>query len=493
MPFCVPFWACSTYTPVPAPLPLLECPNMRRRVGASNGTEGISYWEGCTWAPSERPAEALHHKVRSAPQSPPLLTHHCLLYSPIPSLPCPSHQKPSHSRLRRGARVKGATMVVVACVLLLFSCSIASQARLTSSLAAGWQDGQVVRKTNKVWLYNDRNKTPPWLRSSGRRGTAQPEPEEMLVKRTSGSSSHRRLLLHLQSTSLRPEPPNHIHPGALPAPVSLGGGWPGLSTAAPSHGPAEGPSVPHTEPGSSSKQPNKAKRRPYGSLASNPALKKQANRERQASAMQRIKNGERVNKTKPDGTKYKVSTFDEYQFYNRDHSRRFRSNLPEEKRVGLNQQRSERKRRAREAKKAQLEGERPQQEQEKAGAEALTPSAILGASTQRTPPDVPGPATLPLRTPASSAGSSFRPVFSFPPAVPHHRFAPEPSSPSLKLGLSLSAPGSSSSGQRQTTDAPQQAAPPPARTLEEQRLQFTLAPPGQHDRLRLTLAQPRHN
>ena len=85
-------------------------------------------------------------------------------------------------------------MATVACVFLLLSCSIATQAIPTVSLAS-----------------------PPVARSSGIRGTTVLD--EMLVKRTSGSPSLHRLSLRRQSTGLQSVPSNDVPIGAPLAPL----------------------------------------------------------------------------------------------------------------------------------------------------------------------------------------------------------------------------------------------------------------------------------
>lgn len=413
-------------------------------------------------------------------------------------------------------------MAVVACVLLLLSCSIAGRATPTPSLATGWQEGDIGEKAaaEMTWLYEDRNKTPPVARASGIGGTDGLD--EVLIKRTSGSPWHRPGLAHKQGTGLQPVPPT-IPPGAPPAPHVLRADntrWPALSSATPSQISAVGPSAPHTEPESSTKQPDKAfKRHPYGSLRNNPALRAQAKREYRARLIEKIKKGERINRTKPGGGKYTVTTFDDYQASRTAQSKRAWSNLTEEGKAKTYERRNKDGRRVRAKRraqrKAQLEGRswegspvrkpgRPRRnwEQEQAAAEEDVhqhepANARMEEATQRVV-DVPNasPTTVWPRPPEPSSGSW--PVLESLPRASHHQFARVSSSPPLDLHLSLSAPGSSTSGQR-PTQAPRQSAPPPAKTLQEQRLRLTLAPPGEHDpsgeidRLRLTFAPPRHD
>ena len=172
-------------------------------------------------------------------------------------------------------------MAVIVCISFLLFFSIAGQATPTtssSSLANGWRHRQAGQKAcDKVWLFAKGSETPPFIRLSNKRATG--ERDEILVKRTSRSPSHHRWSPQLPGTGLQQVPPNHVFPGDS-APHVLGG--PDLSTAAPLHIPADAPMAPNAEPGSSSKRPYKANRRPRGSLTNNLELKLQAKRESKA-------------------------------------------------------------------------------------------------------------------------------------------------------------------------------------------------------------------
>ena len=364
-------------------------------------------------------------------------------------------------------------MAVLACLFLLLSCGIAAQATPTLSLA-----------------------TPP---AGCCRGTD--ELDEILVKRTSGSSSHRPLLRHLQgpvpqSTGLQSLPLTHIHPGAA------------LRTAASFQVPADGHSAPNTAPESSSKRPEKAKRRPYGSLKNNAALRAKAGRASQARMMQRIKNGERVNQRKLDGSKYALESFEDYQRSQSAHAARRWRNFNDDDKAKYYQRRNESARRVRAKRKAQREAEREgriwqaspvrkrgrprkywddELEQAKAGVDDVRlhepADTRMGDKTQHAVQVTHASSTTvwPRLTEASSGSSSLPASLS---GALHQFFPPGPSSSSLDHGLSLWTPGSSTSGQRQTTRAPRRVEPPPAaRTWEEKRLRLTLAPPGQHGML----------
>ena len=396
-------------------------------------------------------------------------------------------------------------MVVVACLLLLLSCSTAGQAYPLSSHAAGWQDVQAGEKAvDKVW--------PPLTRSARIRGTA--EPDEVLVKRTSRSPSHHRSLPPLHGTERQPVPPSHVPPTVPPAPI-VRGGPPSLNTAPPSSAPAIGPSAPHEESGSSSKRPTKANRRPRGSLTNNRALKALADREKQNRMMDKIKSGELIDKTRSNGKKYARTSIEEHRAYKREHARRSRSKLTPEQRATVNQQQTERRRQRKALQKAQLEGltsqgppsgsrrnrEKEQEQPQVGPQEGRQHEPFDQRMEEATLREVEAPpaTTTPMspRPPESSSGFWAEPTHPHLEAV-HHRFEPGPSSPSLNLDLSLSAPGSSTSGQRQASSSSRQDVPPPARTLEEQRIRLTIAPSGQHnppdehDKLRFTLASPRH-
>ena len=391
-------------------------------------------------------------------------------------------------------------MAAVACIMLLLSCSIAGQAITTLSLA-----------TTQV------------ARPAGIHSTAGPD--DLLFKRTSNASSPpRRWRAPLQRTDLHgpglePAPPIHTFTGASPATHAHGDDlrhWAALSMP---HMPGDGPSAPRSELGGSSKQPDKTTRRPHKSLTNNPNLQAQARQEYRDRLMDKIKKGELINRTKPGGGKYRITTIDEYHASQRAKSRQTWSNLTPEGKAKKNEERRKNRGLAEAKRKAQREAQqegrtwqgspvrkpgRPrrnwdkEQKQAQVGAEESRQHAPIlstmegGGSTQHPPPGVHDSGTLRLRTPASSLGSSTVAHAPLPESA-SRRFAPGPSSPEFHLDLSLSAPGSSSSGQRQATRAPQPAALPPASTLEERRLGLFLAPPGQHDRLQLSPAPPRYD
>ena len=83
----------------------------------------------------------------------------------------------------------GATLAVVACLFHMLFCSLAGHAAPLSSLAPGWQDGEIGEiseiSTDKASLYIEGNRTPSAIRRTD-------ELDEVLVRRTFGSSSHRR-------------------------------------------------------------------------------------------------------------------------------------------------------------------------------------------------------------------------------------------------------------------------------------------------------------
>ena len=362
-------------------------------------------------------------------------------------------------------------MTFVACFLLLLTFSIAGQATPTSSPATG-----------------------PAARSAGVRGPSEP--------RTSRSSSHHRWLPRLQGTGLQPEAPPVFAPGERPSPDVLGGL--DLSTAAPSQVAEDGPSAPHTQPASSSIEYYKVDRRPYGSLKNNRALKAKADREKQARQMRRIKGGVLKDKKKPDGSTYAAPTFEEFKAGRRARSKQRRSSLTEEARAKMNQIKNERSRKAkakrRAQQKAQKEGRtwqgspvrplgRPRQNWEEdqvgVGAEEVPQHVPADTRMEEAAPHravgVPSASRGRRRSVRSRAkkaavavGSSSQPAFAFPPDAPPQTFLPGPFS-SVDTRLSLSAPGSSKSPQRQMTHAP------PA------------APTSDNDGLRLTLAPPRHD
>ena len=151
-------------------------------------------------------------------------------------------------------------MAIVACLLLLLSCSIAGHASPTSSLATGWHDEQVDRKaTDRVWLYDNTSKTSSAIRSTA-------EQDEVLVKRASSSSpSHRHWSPHLDIAGLR-----QATTSTLRKPPVIGSDhsrWPGLGTVAPSQALQDRPSADHTVGESTGKRPYKANRRSPGSPA----------------------------------------------------------------------------------------------------------------------------------------------------------------------------------------------------------------------------------
>ena len=274
-----------------------------------------------------------------------------------------------------------------------------------------------------------------------------------------------------------------------------------MSTATPSHVPASGPSIdgpcaPQHEPASSGKVHYKVGRHPKGTLKNNPALKAQVNRLNQVRIRQMIKDGELIDKRRRDGSKYTISSLEEYQARTRSSARRYRRRKTEENRAKVYQQKNESARRVRAKRKAQREAERegriwqgspirqgrPRQYWDQAqpaaeeGGRQVPADTRMEGGTQHAV-DVPHapPTMLSPRLPESS--SSFWPVLDPLHGALHHRFGPGASSLKLDLDLSLSTPGSIS-GQREATHAPQAA--PPAATREE-------------DKLRLTLAQPRHD
>ena len=385
-------------------------------------------------------------------------------------------------------------MTVVACLLLLLSSSIAGQAATTASLATGWHDEQMDRRSiSQTWLYNERNKSASAMRTTA-------ELEETLVERTSSSSSQRRRLPRLQDTSPQQVPPHHLIPGEEASSI-LGG--PDLNIAAPLHVPAEAPVAPHTDLGSSSKRPYKANRRPRGSLKNNSALKTKAEQEKKARMMQRIRSGERVNRTKPDGSNYSITTIEQYRAKRNAYqsSRRLKMKLAKEEKANEDHEKRERSRRdeatQKEQQQAQLQGrplqgppaqrgrswryEEQEQEREQARLEEVRqhePSHLDGepqysAEDGRYAPHGADESNmLTLTTPEMSSSSWTVPDESLPKAT-HQFFPPRPSLRTPDLGLSLSVPGSSTSGQMTHV-------PPAASTREEKRLRLTLSPPEEH-------------
>ena len=381
-------------------------------------------------------------------------------------------------------------MTAIACLFLLISCSIAGQATPTSSFA-----------------------TPPAAQSPGIRGTD--ELHEMLAKRTSGSSSNRRLSPNLQSTGFRPASATYIPRGPLFVPHVLeedNSRSPALSMAIPSaHVPADGPSVSHSALASRNMRHFDINKRPTGSLKNDLALQAQAEREYRDRRREMIKSGELVNKKKADGSEYTVKTIEELRAYGRLHTCHFRSKLTPEGKKEMYRLHNERRRRnrakRREQQKAEKEGRiwrgspvrkpgRPRRawEQKPAGMgegrRDVTVDTRLEGGTQHAV-DVAHALPTTLSTPALSTGPSSHASL---PEAPYQLFPPGPSSSSLDPGLSLLPLRSSVPEQRQTTRASRrEASPLAAGTREEKRLRLTLAPPGQQDRLRLTLAPPRHD
>ena len=388
-------------------------------------------------------------------------------------------------------------MAVAACLLLMLSGITAGQATpIALSLATARQDVYFdERATDRAWLYNDRNKTPSFNRDAA-------ELDEVLDKRTnSRPSSQRHSSPHVQGTALQQVTLNHTPQIAPPAPHIQGG--PDGSKSTPSHVPAEvpsadGPSAPPTERGSLNMMYYKVDKRPRGSLKHNPDLKALAAREDYARTMKRIKDGVLINKKKSDGSEYAVTNMEKFLARKRDSTRRSRRNRTEEAKAKVHQQITESARRIRAKRKAQREAERegrtwqgspvrkpgrPRKnwDQEREGTEEARQHApyhlVVEKDTQRAV-DVPHapPTTLSPRPPKSSSGSWT--VLESLHGASHPRFAPGTSSSSLDLDLSLSAPGSSTPGERQATRAPQAA--PLAATREEERLRLTLTPP-EHD------------
>ena len=284
----------------------------------------------------------------SAHHSPPSLTNPLL--SALPSPSCLFGVR-IHSLLQALAQFwrlgQGvSTMHVVVCPLLFLSCSIAGHAAPMSSLATNWQDEQVGEKAaGKTWLYDDRSMTPSAIRDTA-------EPEEVLVKRTSGSSSQRRWSPHLQDTGLLSVPPIHTPLNAPSAPQQPGSpkaSWPPLSRPAPSHIPLGEPSATHLEP---NEQYVTMKRRPYGSLKNDPVAKAQSRQDAQARSKEKLMAGYRINRTKPGGSKYAVTTIEEFRAYKNAHGRKYYHMRTEDDRAKTNQRQNERRRRERELKKA---------------------------------------------------------------------------------------------------------------------------------------------
>ena len=246
-------------------------------------------------------------------------------------------------------------MAVVACVLLLVTCSLAGRASSTSSLATGWQEEQTSGKAaaDVTWLYEHRKMPPPEACLPDLCVTA--ELDEVLIKRTSGSPFHRPSSAHRQGVVLEPLPSSQISTGAPLVPHVQEG--PALSTTSPSQFPAGSPSAPQNGPGSSSTLHYKVDRRPYGSLSKNPSLKALADREKYNGWMQRVKDGVLVNKIKPDGSKYAITSIDDLRAYSRARYRAKVDSLTGEERETMNRQRKGNSRQIRAKRKAQREAE----------------------------------------------------------------------------------------------------------------------------------------
>ena len=418
-------------------------------------------------------------------------------------------------------------MAVVAWLLFLLSCSIAGHATPTSSfssLAAGWQEERVGEKSSgKAWIYHGCSKTPSLVRSAGIR--CNDELDEVLVKRTSSRLPlHRPWLTQRPTAVLQTGPPTHLPLGAPSAPHVFEG--PDLSMSTPLHvppyiPPTKGSSAPHLEPGSLSKRPFDINRRPRGSLKNDSVLKARAARESRARTMQKIKDGVLVNRLKPNGSPYTITTKDELQAYHRAHATKSRNKRTEEAKVKMYQRKAEGRRLANAKREAQREAQRegriwqgspvrkrgrPRRnwEQEQMEAEEARQHALADARREEAmqravdvpsaPSGTQGEGTSRLRTPETSSSLWPVPPSSLPKAA-HYQLAAGRTSPSPDLELSLTAPSSTFAQWR----PPRQATPPPARTREEEWLRLTLAPPDQHappgedDRLRLALAPPRYD
>ena len=383
-------------------------------------------------------------------------------------------------------------MAIVACIWLLLSYSLAGQAKSASSLGSS-----------------------PVAHSSGMHGIAKPE--DLLVKRTSGSHLHRPRLPSVQGTGLQPLPPTYIPLGAPRASHALGGDHSGPSAPGmviPSQVSGEGPSTDPSVAKSVGKRPYKANKRPPGLLTDETIAKAMAIRETKAGSSAKNKRGKRTDLTILGRLKYATASKEEIRALRNGSKKRWLSKLTPEERLEARRRQNESNKRWKEKQKARLKKNNmpglPLQkagkdalefEQEQAGAdephrhvsadtrmEEATESAVDG---QHAPAGThEPPATLKLRTSAMSVGTSS--LHAPLPGAPHQFFPPGPSlSFSLpNLRLSLSAPGSSKSGQKHSL---RQAAPPAAGVREEERLQLTLAPPSDHDGLRLALAPPRHD
>ena len=393
-------------------------------------------------------------------------------------------------------------MAAVVCLLLLLSCSIAGQATHRSSLATGWQNDQVSEKAESTaWKCNDCSKAP-----SAIHGTTAPD--EKLAKRTNSSPPS-----HHHFVRLQPVPTTHTPTGAPPARHVLAADHfrlPGMSTATPSQGPAVGPSADHTVATSSGK-------RPYNEVAKTLAV-------RDKNARRRLKNENLKPTAKMNlgRLKYATATDEEIRAINNGRHRRWMSTLTPEQKADLRRRRAESSKRSKERQKARRRGnnspapplqrksrntQHPEQDQERAKEQEVRQHAPADARSEEAaqrsahnshaPSDFHDPpTTLRLGTPGVVSGSW--PLLESLPRDPLQGFASGRSSPPVHSRVSLSAQGSFTSGQKQTR-APRQAAPPNARTMEEERLRLILAPPGQHeppdehDWLQLTLATPGHD
>ena len=361
-------------------------------------------------------------------------------------------------------------MASVACLFLLLSRSIAGQATPTSALA-----------------------TLPVARHSDLHGAD--ELDEVLVERTSSRSpSHRHSSPHLQGTGLQQVLPTRNSPGAPLAPPVLQSH--DLSMTMSPHNPAEAPAVPRIDLGSSSKRPYKADRRPPGSVKNNPDLKLKANRESRARTKARVLAGNHDPRAAMGRPRGDVRTMEEVRAARRESDKRRIERMTLEEKAEYRIRQSQQVRRSQERRKARLSGlpEPPLQKQGRYARngelrqpvpadtrmEEASQHAFDGLDALRN--------TLSPWPSGTSAGPW--PVLESLPRAAHHQLASGPSLPPLDLGLSPSAPVSSTSRQG---NPPQHAEPSSAGAGEEERLRLTLAPPDEHDRLRLTLAPPRHD
>ena len=341
-------------------------------------------------------------------------------------------------------------MGVATCLLLLLSCSIAGQATPSrSSFATGWQDDHLGEKAaGKAWLYIDESRTTPAMRGTD-------ELEEVVVKRTSSnSSSHRPRSPPLQRTGLQAVPPDHNTSGAPSATHAYGSGshsrLSDLSTAIPSHVPQERPSAPHPEAGSSSKRPHKAKRQPRGTLRYDPATQALVLQESTAGTSTRNMPGEQTQRPTSRRRKRVFRTPEEILARRRESTRQWRKNVPPGRKDEIRASQSEQVRRSRQRQDARLRGNNsPGPPLRKVGRKPRNlnkEEAGADDNRQHAPADT-------RMVEATQRADD----------VPH------------------------------TPRAPRHAATPPAKTIEEENLRLTLAPPGDEDRLDLTLGPPRHD